>query len=321
MKLNKQFMRFILIPTLLFLTFALANGQNFKISGKVTDSDNEEELPFANIMVVNYTIGTTSDSQGFFELSLADSLKNDSLIISYVGYQTLILCLNDIRGDIVRLKPKNIKLNEVVIRPSKKKIKLIIVNQFKPKNCNLRYSSTNTNTDLWIPYRPKEPTIEALYFPYKKEYGGSRRVKEVWLKVSNLKTPPTYFNLRIFNASDDQIPDYDLLSESIIIKVTESKHLIKVNLEEYNLVIPENGLFVGFELLIIDENKSTVQDKKGSTFTLYSPYLNFLRLKDEQHFWLYTKGKWIEIFQKTPHYIKKNVMLFYKPAISLVLSD
>ena len=309
------------IPVLLFLALSILNGQDLKISGIVADAKSEEKLPFANIMVLNKTIGTSSDSKGFFELILADSLINDSIIISYVGYQKLILCISDIEGGIIKLIPHRIKLNEVVIKPSHKKAKTIIVNNFKRRKCNVRYSPADINKNLYIPYRPEEPTIEALYFPYKKEYGESLRLQEVRLKVSNFKAPPTYFSLHIFHAGDDKSPEDDLLSEPIIVEVTETKNVIIINLEEYNLIIPENGIFVGFELLIIDENKRIFQFENGNSLTTYSPYLNFLRVKEEQHFWLYTMGRWNETIQKRPHYFKKDEVVYLKPAISIVLSD
>ncbi len=75
-------MRNILVASFLILSFVFANGQHLKISGIVADAMSEGELPFANIMVLNQTIGTSSDSKGFFELILADSLINDSYQIN-----------------------------------------------------------------------------------------------------------------------------------------------------------------------------------------------------------------------------------------------
>lgn len=311
-----------IIPVLLFLALLILNGQDLEISGIVADAMSEDELPFANIMVLNRTIGTSSDSKGFFELILADSLINDSIIISYVGYQKLTFCISDIGSGIIKLIPHRIKLNEVVIKPSHKKAKTITVNKFKRRKCSVRYAPVNNDSALWIPFRPEEPTIEALYFPYKEEYGESRRLQEVRLKVSNLKAPPTYFSLHIFHAGDDESPGDDLLTEAIIVEVTETKNAIIINLEEYNLIIPENGLFVGFELLIIDENKRIFQlEGWNNSLTTYSPYLNFLRVKEEQHFWLYTMGKWKKTIWTRPHYLKKDEVVYYKPAISIVLTD
>jgi hypothetical protein len=313
-------MRLISISFSLLLFLAPLYSQSLRILGKVIDSGNNEVLPYSSLMIIGHTIGTSSDINGNFELSIGDSLKNDSVIISYVGYAPTILKLSDIKsGGLIKLKPQIITINEIVVRPSGKIIKPQIKNQFKLSSCVIRYSPLNTNTNLWIPFRPKEPTIEAMFFPYKAEYGDTRRVKEVWLKVSNYKTPPTYFNLHIFNVSNSQMPDDDLLRESVIVKVTEKEQLIKVNLEKYDLAIPKSGLFVGFELLIIDENKSVIPDGKGASYTMYSPYLNYIPLKELQHFWLYSKGEWIKSFQTTPSHTNKKELLYYKPAISLVL--
>jgi hypothetical protein len=82
-----------------------------------------------------------------------------------------------------------------------------------------------------------------------------------------------------------------------------------------------SGVIVGFELLILDENRITRQDKTGREYDLYSPYLNFTYEKEEQSFLLYTKGGWIRTNQKVPHFTKKNTFLYFKPAISLVLQN
>ncbi|NOX86515.1 MAG: carboxypeptidase-like regulatory domain-containing protein [Chlorobi bacterium] len=315
-------MRFILI-SVLFLSFGfVTNGQDLDITARIIDSETKKGLAYANIMVSNQAIGTSSDTMGFFKLNLEDSLKNDTLVISYVGYQTREIPVSRIsRAATIKLKSRIIKINEVVIIPSKKKIKPVIANRFKRKKCSVRYSPTDTTSKFWIPFRPKEPTIEAIYFPYENGYEETPRLKEIWLEVTNYKASTSSFNLRIFKSDANKKPGNDLLAEPINVLVTGAKQLIKVNLEKFNLFIPKNGLFVGFELLIIDKNKSVIQDKEGSDITLYSPYLNFYTSKNEQFFWLYSKGKWIKTSQTISNYLKKNLTLFYVPAISLVLSD
>ena len=314
-------MRFIYGFVLTILTTAVLNGQNFKISGIVVDATNREKLPFANIMVIGYPIGTTTDRDGLFELSLDSSLKNESIVISYVGYQASQLVINENLYYTIELQPLKIALNEVVIKAQNKKKKPVIINQFKQQDCIVRYSPTNIDNKYFIPTRPKEPTIEALYFPSMDGSVRNIKVKEVWLQVTNFKSSNSYFNVRIFGANDKHLPSEDLVNENIIVEVSDKEQLIKVNLEKYNIIMPGNGIFVGFELLIINDNMSIAKVSESLKFTLYSPYLNFLRCKEEQKFWLYSKGEWIEASQETPHFTKKNVVLFYKPAISLILED
>jgi len=297
----------------------LSSAQDTKISGKIVDSRTEDVLPFANIMVKGHTIGTSTDIHGDFELLITDSLKQDSIIVSFVGYYTKTLCVNDIVDNMIRLDPRVFEADEIVITPSKGKRKPLVINPFKRKDCNVRYRPAASESGSWIPMRPEEPAIEAIYFPHLDKYGSYPIIKEVWLQVTNYKNPPTFFNLRLYSGDTVLGPCNDLINEIITVEVSESKQLVKINLESYGLVMPEKGLFVGFELLIIKKNQTKIQDQDEKELVLYSPYLNFLREEQKGSFWLYSGGKWHETTQETSHYFKKNVVLYYKPAVSLVL--
>ncbi len=56
------------------------------VSGTVIDASTSEPLPAVNILVKGTTRGTTSDTDGQFEL-IAES-SADTLVFSYVGYQS-----------------------------------------------------------------------------------------------------------------------------------------------------------------------------------------------------------------------------------------
>lgn len=74
------------IYLLMFLctfSFIIASAQN-KISGKVTDSDNQP-LPGASVIEKGTSNGTTADFDGNYSLTVGD---NATLTISFVGYQT-----------------------------------------------------------------------------------------------------------------------------------------------------------------------------------------------------------------------------------------
>lgn len=295
-------------------------GQDFKISGNVIDGENDKALPFANIMVLNHSIGTSSGFNGEFELVLPDSLRPDSLIITYMGYHKHVLCINDYNEKSIPLNATKFKLPEVFITPSNKKSKPITLHPFKGRKCHMRLYPVADNGDLWIPHRPQEPNIEALYFPYREEYENTRWIKEVQIKVTNLKVP-SYFSLRIFNTKDDKSPGIDLLSEPLIIEVNKDNKPIIVNLKKHNLLLPDDGLFVGLELLIIEENKTVFEDTDGSIIIQYSPFLNYYEVIKEQSFWILTKGGWERSIRSIPHFFRKDAVLFLKPAISIVLTD
>ena len=128
--------------------------------------------------------------------------------------------------------------------------KEITLNKFCPRDCFVPNTNEHSvSKDYFIPYRPEEPTIEAIYFPFEDAYSRINYIKKVIMYLKSFSLPSSY-RLRILKASIDNHPGEDLLTENIIIKVTEKDQMVEIDLEEFNLFFPENGLFIGFELLV-----------------------------------------------------------------------
>jgi hypothetical protein len=118
MKLPKSF-HFIGLASLVLLLFAtsITFGQaptRYTISGYVYEKGSRESLIGVNIYEPNLRVGTTTNTYGFYALTLpSDSV---SVIFSYVGYQSLVIdakLTQNIRLDI-ELDP-SIELQEVVV--------------------------------------------------------------------------------------------------------------------------------------------------------------------------------------------------------------
>jgi len=60
-------------------------GQETKISGIISDASTGERLPFVNVIYKGTSIGTSSDVNGNFFLSV-NVPPSDSVVISYMGY-------------------------------------------------------------------------------------------------------------------------------------------------------------------------------------------------------------------------------------------
>jgi outer membrane receptor for ferrienterochelin and colicin len=70
------------------LNFTLLQAQKYTISGIVTDQKSGERLAGASIMIVNRDVGTTTNTFGFYSITLpADSVV---LRVSYVGYTSYV---------------------------------------------------------------------------------------------------------------------------------------------------------------------------------------------------------------------------------------
>lgn len=100
-------MKKITFLTILLFTFNSIHAQ-ITIQGTVTDEITY--LPSANIYIKNTTTGTTSDELGNFTLNVK---KGDTLAISYTGYQTQEIVINN--QEFIPITLDNESLDEVII--------------------------------------------------------------------------------------------------------------------------------------------------------------------------------------------------------------
>ena len=96
---------------------------NFSITGTLLDKETGVPISSATVGVRRTSIGSITNQNGDFKLSLPDSLKNDSITFSHIGYlsQDIEFALLIGRHNILSLEPKVVSLQEVVIRRSEPK--------------------------------------------------------------------------------------------------------------------------------------------------------------------------------------------------------
>lgn len=94
---------------------------NINFSGKIIDNDNDETLPYVNLLVNETRNGTSSNADGLFTLMNIPS-DTSSITISYIGYKTQVLQLHpglSFTDHVIRLEPATELLSEVVILSDK----------------------------------------------------------------------------------------------------------------------------------------------------------------------------------------------------------
>lgn len=109
--LRKQ-VRYILLLQLIFFSAVGAWAQNTTVKGKVTDQQGEA-LPGVTILVKGTTNGTSSDANGNYSLNVANG--NSTLVISFIGYTTQEVALNNRSTINISLKTDAKALEEVVV--------------------------------------------------------------------------------------------------------------------------------------------------------------------------------------------------------------
>ncbi|HSP40801.1 MAG TPA: carboxypeptidase-like regulatory domain-containing protein [Gillisia sp.] len=134
--------------TLIFIFLLVFNiqAQDTKVSGTVLNAANDLPLENVNLVNLNQVIGTTTNENGYFEISAA---VNDTLYFSYLGFKTIqVRVTNDWMkyGEVkVKMTEIGIALEEVVVKP----IQLTGYLEIDAKNIpiyeNYRYSISGLN--------------------------------------------------------------------------------------------------------------------------------------------------------------------------------
>ncbi len=99
---------------------SITNAQEkFTISGYIKDAKNGEALIGVTVYKKNSQIGTTTNSYGFYSLTLPKGL--DTVMISYVGYKTVITPVNLTSNQTISLEiaEEGKELEEVVVSSEK----------------------------------------------------------------------------------------------------------------------------------------------------------------------------------------------------------
>ncbi|PKP17807.1 MAG: calcium-binding protein, partial [Bacteroidetes bacterium HGW-Bacteroidetes-23] len=132
------------------------------INGKIVD-ENNSPLYGVSVYFDGTTIGTTTDNNGFFELNV-QSLPNATLVISYIGYESVYL--NTIQSPIeLKLEPSSFALKEVVLEPipfSRKEMLKVFREQFLGKTKGGKNCVVLNEDAIQFSYTSKEFKLTAF---------------------------------------------------------------------------------------------------------------------------------------------------------------
>jgi hypothetical protein len=229
----------------LFLTFSLSA----QIRGVVKDSISGEPISYVNIWVENETIGTTSETNGSFSLDLKEEKV---LVFSALGYE---IKKTSSKSEVILLKPKVVELKEVVIEQPKFK-KEIDVGDFTGIELNTGVSNTGQeNIHIWGKVFESNDKIKNYPFIKSIEFMTKSKVKNAKIR------------LRFYKYSHKETKYEDVVDEDVIIEVKKGNSNNLVDLTQYKIKVPNEGIVVGFEFLKLRENKYdykyTIRGEKG----------------------------------------------------------
>jgi thiol-disulfide isomerase/thioredoxin len=120
---------------LLLLHVLVSHAQVMTLQGKVIDSLTQKGIPYVNIGFPKLSIGTSANEEGAFVLKVSEAYRNDTLVISSMGYASYKVVFKNIENKEnckVVLKTNDVKLDEFTVKSldAKKIVKKILQRLF-----------------------------------------------------------------------------------------------------------------------------------------------------------------------------------------------
>ncbi len=234
--------------TVLVLFFLFFNhglfSQNTVIKGYIVSEDSTP-IQYATIHDDSRQSGTFSDSLGRFSIGLPGNVKE--LHVSAIGYKNNTVTI-DPKGNLsdvyIVLINDTLMLREVVISSK----------TFKSKPLELAPRKKTVGDIIFCAHANANREV-GLYVPNPDRIRGEINDVQFYLKKESVESK-RFIRLRIYSVDEALLPENDLLRNNILLQVKTSKNYqrIKVDLKQYHIQMPLNGIVVVVEL---------VQDTQG----------------------------------------------------------
>ena len=272
--------------------------------GVVQDSLSGNAIPYVSVWVENENIGTTSEENGEFVINVSDKSKN--LVFSALGFERKVVKASE--SLIVNLSPSAVQIDEILISNNRKEKTQIEIG--KTKN---RVAEAFDNG----------PKMDAKFFPFLPEYKKTSWIKKATIMVDS-KIEGATIRIQLFSVDQNGYPGDELLDKNYIVTLKKGITKQEVDLTEFNLEMPETGVFVVFERLLIEKNKisKTITDFNSNTTKTkisFAPLVLYNAVEKE-HLFSFSGGKWIKQSKEELNPYGKTTTI-YEPSINLILTN
>ena len=297
--------------TLIFILLT-AFQASAQISAVIKDSETREAIPFVNILFENEWVGVSADQNGKFRIATPDEPK--IMVFSAVGYESRKIS-SDAMPAVVLMKPAIIELREAIVSGRKKRTKRKYIPFFE-KDTKLGYNVCDGF-----------PWMTARFFPYSDAYNRTPFIDglEVFAKT-NLDSAK--FNIRLCLPDKNGKPGKYMTDRGIIAQAIKGQAIVRIDLSDEYLVIPEEGFFIILEWLIIEENKKFYSTKyEGENVRtdrpIFEPIFGAVPTDSNQLIWTSVGGGWRKPEARSQPATKNKEATdqYLAPAVNLLLSN
>lgn len=234
---------------------------------QLLDADSKQPVEFVNVGVLSKGLGTVSDENGYFKITIPDSLKNREFKMSCIGYETKTILVSDLIGlKTVSLKPSSFNLAEVKITAKRKLKYKIKGNETKSKGIIAGFTSNSLGSELAIKLNITQPET---------------KLKNVKFNIVANPYDSLVFRFNVYNVGKDGLPSVNILKEMILINPLVKTGLVEFNLDKFN-IYTNDDVFIAIEWV------KDFGDTKGL-------YFSSQLLSGSSYFRKASQGKWEKV--------------------------
>ena len=204
------------------------------LSGNIVEIDSVTPVSYATVSLAGKQTGAVSDIDGWFEFELSNENLNDTLLFSFMGYQTVKVSVENYLAQ----NEKFIILKENIfeippVRISSRDFKKITIGNDRNFPAGSLYMDTNGQQ-------------AALFVENDKNVNGKILTINYYLSSHGNTDAP--FRVRVYSVdTTNGSPGVDLLQQLIVVKPDIRRGWYSVDIRKFDIKVPENGFFIAME--------------------------------------------------------------------------
>ncbi|GAB3752695.1 carboxypeptidase-like regulatory domain-containing protein [Spirosoma pomorum] len=241
-------LRLFCFPCLWLLVSIAPVCARLRIQGFIFDKKNNQPLAYVNIGIPGKAVGMLSNPDGSFAMQLADRYKNDSLLISHLGYSPQKIALLDLNYLMTRIDmtPSVIQLPTVHVL-SKRKQKLFELGNKLANNSFIITDTLQAGSAMAL-------LIENKYPQFHPKLAPPFIVQKASVQIAGSTFSSYKLRIRLMDYDSlTELPGRDLLERSVVIHSRRQQGgWLEVDLSDFDLRIDQPRFFLVVEW-IMDE--------------------------------------------------------------------
>jgi CarboxypepD_reg-like domain len=289
--LKTHYMKYLVFISFIILYFSSFAQKSVDI--KVIDNK-KQVMPFCALYFKNAKIGTLTDENGLATLNIP--ANNDTLLVQMMGHDTKLFSVSSLKTNelnVLIINESELQLEEVEVTAKRNRSRIERIGFYWDYP-----TSTLNSSHMGI---GQEGSFIMHGFPNKTNTNGI--IQELYFDTPGLyQVYPSLIRPRIFTIGPDFKPTGDLLKDSKPIRVHRYTNRIIVDVSEFNIRVPKNGVGIGYEFLGYYTKSKLVKNIMRQSPLYAQQLIETVRANPDdgaswnwsimqQKWWIYTKEK------------------------------